>query len=741
MNYCKELHVKGLVNASVLAIMLALCGLSHKAFGAIDFAEAESAARTVQKDNTSEVFEIKLTGDEAWTATTDVPVANGGWINLRRKSASDCTKSATYKVTHNYSTDSRTGHIFINGLTYTVTQVGYGATLSPSGSVSIPAVGTVMEGQVSFTIEPATDGAREISWTANSDSEWVTVNPTFGEGNQTVYYIVEENTEPSERTATLTIAGQRLTIVQNGAEIVDPDADKVWLVPENAVTLPCSVQELDISVVTKNTDVEWTAQSDAQWMQITTTGTGVGSGSIHIYITENRSVLTRTGTLTVNSATLIVKQFGTADYLLSLSPQTSSSIYGTSASNVAVTASQDLPWTAQSSAPWVRITSGKTGTGPGTLEYVVSANPTLQERTAEIEVSAWIPYPEIDIARGLTQWKGENWIGWTAFNDTAVRDANVDGCTEGVWFYVTETNALNRLFDLNNGAASLYVQECQNRLVLDDVSGNIIDLGFPITTNVTYDLFLVTSSTNTAIYGGLHDGGAYRLLHTADHSLRITNYKHTTKPSENWLVKGDASTQAYYFWNRKLTYTELLNMPSEAPRIPVASGDVYASLYSHAPMDRFRSRNASSSYEEIISASNVIVTAGRNGLNHQALSGDTIHLEHTLQLAVSYYVHYARYGLPEYDYYTVQRDRALLRPDNYAQIYDTITSFRNSANLLDPGVPADAKNVVFGADVLAYNIFSYNIWLKVDRLSEQPINVLAFLRMGTRNSHYDSYAD
>lgn len=709
--------------------------LSVSAFGAVDFAEGELAARTVQKDNTSEVFEIRLAGDEAWTATTDVPFADGGWINLRRKSASDCTKTVTYKVTHNYSTDNRTGHIFINGLTYTVTQVGYNATLSPSGSVSIPAVGTMAEGQVSFTIEPATDGAREISWTANSDSDWVTVHPTSGEGGQTVFYSVEENTEPSERTATLTIAGQCLTIVQSGAEIIDPDANKIWLIPENAITLPCPARDIDISVVTKNPDVEWTAQSDVEWMQITTSGTGIGSGTNHIYISENRSVLTRTGTLTVNSTRLIVKQLGTTDFILSLNPHESSFGYGTSISNFEITASQDLSWTAQSSVPWVRITSDRVGMASGTVDYVVSANPTLQERTAEIEVSAWVPYPEIDIARGLTQWKGANWLGWTSFNNVAVRDADVAGCTEGVWFYVTETNALNRLFDLNNGAASLYVREFQNRLVLDDVGGNVIDLGFPVSTNVTYDLFLVTSPTNTAIYGGLHDGGAYRLLYTADHALRITSYKHTTKPSEDWLVKGDASTQAYYFWNRELNYTELLNMPADAPRIPAVTGDVYASLYSHVPMDRFRSRNALSSEEELIAASNVIVTAGRNGLNHQALSGETIHLEHTLQLAISYYIHYTPYGRPAYDYYEVEKTRALLRPDTYEQIYDTITSFMNTE------LSGNARNVVFGADVSAYNVFSYNVWLKVDKLSEQPIDVLAFLRLGINASHYDSYYD
>ena len=703
--------------ALYLMIALASFVLPYVSSAAIDFADGVVPSRTVLKDNTSEVFEIALSGDETWTATTDAAVADGGWINLRRRTG-NCEQKATYKVLHNYSTDSRTGHVYINGLTYTVTQLGYGATLSPSGSVSIPAVGTATPGQVSFVIEPATDGSREISWTARSDSEWVSVMPASGDGNSTVYYSVDENLSESERRAVLTIAGQELVIVQSGAEIVDPNANKVWLVPDNAITVPCAAKEFDVSIVTAN-DVNWTASADAEWVQITTTTTGTGPSTVHVYLPENLSVLTRTGVISVNGTTLTIKQLGTTDYVLNLDPQSSVFAYAGGISNVAVTASHDMEWTAQSSVPWVRITSGAAGSGSGNLNYVVSANPTLQERTAEIELSAWVPYPEIDIARGLTQWKGANWLQWTSFNDPAVRDADVAGCTEGVWFYVTETNALNRLFDLNDGAAALYVQEFQNKLVLDDIDGIIVDLDFPVTTNVTYDLFLVTMPTTTAIYGGTHDSGVYRLLHTATHSLRITNYKHTTKPSEDWLVKGDASSQAYYFWNRPLNSTEMLNMPQSAPTIPAVSGDVYSSLYSHTPMDCFRVRKVNGE-EEILSVSNVVVTAGRDGLHHKALTGDGIYMAGLLKL-IQYYEHHSNnYGwLGLFEKYNsdlphIQEVRDLNQKD--------YLSGRPNRNWRW-GISSSHR---VGREI------SYNIWLKTDSIVDQLRDVIALLRVNDR---------
>ena len=686
---------------------------------AFDFAYGETGSRIVQKDDTAAVFEIQLAGDEAWTATTDVPSADGGWINLRRKQGTDCSRPATYKILHNYSTDVRVGHIYVNGLTYTVTQLGYGATLSPSGNVSIPAAGTIAEGQISFSIEPATDGAREIAWTATSDSDWVAVRPSRGDGDSTVYYSVAENTSESERIATLTIAGQQILLTQSGAEVVDPDANKVWLVPETAITWPCPAKEFDVSLVTGN-DVNWTAASDAEWIVITNSKTGTGSSVMHVSLPENSSVLSRSGKITVNNAELTVIQRGTTDFELALNPQGTSFSYGGAISNVSVAASQDMSWTAKSSMPWVRITSGSSGAGSGNVRYVVNANPTLQERTAEIEVEAWVPYPEIDIARGLTQWKDENWIKWTAFNDPSVRDADVQGCTEGVWFRVTETNALNRLFDLNNGAASLYVQEFQNRLVYDAPDGNIVDLGFSVATNVTYDLFLVTTPTTTAIYGGIHDSGVYRHLYTDNRSLRITNYKHTTKPSEDWLVKGDASTQAYYFWNRPLTETELLNFPSEAPRIPAVSGDVYSTLYSHAPMDRFRVWKADGT-EEILSASNVIVTVGREGLHHKALSGGVIQSNEEIGLVFirTPIAYDSVNGYYRFGYYEILSNLSLI--DGCKECWTNYYSYGFSDIIWRIDAEEEvAKHID--------TICSVNIWMKLDDMEEYEHPLFSILR-------------
>ena len=71
---------------TVLSLCLMSVACARSVLAAFDFADGETGSRIVQKDDTAAVFEIQLAGDEAWTATTDVPSTDGGWINLRRKS-------------------------------------------------------------------------------------------------------------------------------------------------------------------------------------------------------------------------------------------------------------------------------------------------------------------------------------------------------------------------------------------------------------------------------------------------------------------------------------------------------------------------------------------------------------------------------------------------------------------------------------------------------------------------------
>jgi len=59
----------------------------------------------------------------------------------------------------------------------------------------------------------------DSSWTAASDASWITINSgSSGSGNGTVNYTVSANSSTSQRTGTITIAGQTFTVTQAGGE-------------------------------------------------------------------------------------------------------------------------------------------------------------------------------------------------------------------------------------------------------------------------------------------------------------------------------------------------------------------------------------------------------------------------------------------------------------------------------------------------------------------------------------------
>ena len=62
---------------------------------------------------------------------------------------------------------------------------------------------------------------------------------------------------------------------------------------------------------------------------------------------------------------------------------------GRGSASVQVMAVSGCAWSATSNAPWIRITSGGTGSGPGTIRYTVTSNPGPTTRTGTLTIAGW----------------------------------------------------------------------------------------------------------------------------------------------------------------------------------------------------------------------------------------------------------------------------------------------------------------------------------------------------------------
>jgi hypothetical protein len=136
-----------------------------------------------------------------WTATS-----NASWITVTSGGSGSGNGTVNFSVAANTGAQ-RNGTLTVAGQTVTITQAApCSYTVSPTANTLASAGGT---GSTSVTTTSA------CSWTATSNAGWITVTSGgSGTGNGTVNYSVAANTG-AQRTGTLTVAGQTVTITQN----------------------------------------------------------------------------------------------------------------------------------------------------------------------------------------------------------------------------------------------------------------------------------------------------------------------------------------------------------------------------------------------------------------------------------------------------------------------------------------------------------------------------------------------
>jgi hypothetical protein len=150
-----------------------------------------------------------------------------------------------------------------------------------------------------------------------------------------------------------------------------------------------------INVTLSSGSCGWTAQSDAAWITLSN-NSGSGTAALGFAVGANTSTDSRTGRITVNwtggSSQLTVTQTGATPpgptvctYTIDPVAVTAPAGGVSGQSTVTVTGS-DCSWSARSNQGWIRITSGNSGTGTGTISYTVDAH-TGAERFGRIIVT------------------------------------------------------------------------------------------------------------------------------------------------------------------------------------------------------------------------------------------------------------------------------------------------------------------------------------------------------------------
>ena len=175
--------------------------------------------------------------------------------------------------------------------------------------------------------------------------------------------------------ATVVTSGGSLYLITDCSYTIDP-ASATYDPPGGFGTV----------AVTAQVGCPWVAVSNVGWVTVTSGSSGTGPGTVSYDVSANSSPNPRTGTLTVAGQTFTIEQAGiTCSYSIEPTFAIYEGVGGSGA--ITVTTQDECPWTAVSNVAWATVTSGASGTGPGTVSYDVSVNTSPDPRTGTLTVA------------------------------------------------------------------------------------------------------------------------------------------------------------------------------------------------------------------------------------------------------------------------------------------------------------------------------------------------------------------
>jgi len=293
-----------------------------------------------------------------------------GIAGLETANLTGLTVGSIYLIrVYNYGTGSGTGDFQIC-VTHTAPACVF--TIAPTNLSFSSAAGT---GTVNVTT------ASGCNWTATSNDSWITITTgSSGTGNGTVTYSVAANTSITQRTGTITIAGQTHTVAQSG------NTTCTFTISPLNQSFTSSAGTGTVTITTTS-GCNWAATSNDLWITVTTGNTGSGNGTVSYSISANTGTAQRVGTITIAGQIHTVTQSGVTPCSYTISPTSLSYASSGGAGVVNVTSANTCNWTATSNNSWITITSGSTGSGNGSVNYTVAANTSTTQLTGTITVA------------------------------------------------------------------------------------------------------------------------------------------------------------------------------------------------------------------------------------------------------------------------------------------------------------------------------------------------------------------
>lgn len=211
-------------------------------------------------------------------------------------------------------------------------------------------------------------------WTAVAAAPWVAITAgATGAGAGTVTVSATQNTSPSERTASVAVAGQSVVVSQAASPCT-------LVIQPTRLSVGAAGGLVPISVAATAADCVWTATTASPFLSLAPSQ-GLGTGVVSVTVAPNPLSASRVGTITVGGQTVTIDQTGvTCSYSVSPTSLTLSANGATRSVTVTANAS-DCVWTSSSPVSWITIARGSSAS---TASVTVQPNPGAAPRSATI---------------------------------------------------------------------------------------------------------------------------------------------------------------------------------------------------------------------------------------------------------------------------------------------------------------------------------------------------------------------
>ncbi len=250
-----------------------------------------------------------------------------------------------------------------------------------------PAPCTFSLSATSVTIGPA-GGAGSItvtttsqcSWTARSEVSWISATSgTAVTGPGTFSFTVSAISDSTSRTGALTVAGQSVSVSQQGQACA-----YAVLPPSRAFDAAGGTATFDVNTTPA---CSWTVGNTASWLTVASGASGTGNGTVTYAVAANAGPASRSANLTVADRAHAVTQAGLASCAVTIDRDDETYGAAGGSGTFDVMAASTCAWVVTPNATWISVTNPAGGAGAGNrrVSYSVAAN-TGTARTGTMTV-------------------------------------------------------------------------------------------------------------------------------------------------------------------------------------------------------------------------------------------------------------------------------------------------------------------------------------------------------------------